>query len=244
VTGTEYVELAKRMLGDRDEIGITSDINEAVLYALRETIRRLANIANHDWHILYREYTSTITTLDYIFTLPAPANNPDIESVKSILGGWLERDNTAHDLEYITKRRKQDFLPLTSEAQTSSQPRFFGRFDDLLFWVHPFPDQDYKINMTVSVVPKEMTINEEQPLGRKLDATVAAGMAAELFRELQEPEDAFSWEGHFVRLRDEAIATEKDQPDWTPKSIGSSFGRGFKPGNFLGNPFWHGGIHR
>lgn len=220
MTGQEFIDFAKQALGDRDEIADVN-ISTAALFVLNKVIRRVVNHPTHEWNALFRRFRTTLLSTDNVYNLPNSTDFPDIIGVKTLNGLWIEQENRPYVLTFASNYEKKELFPLTSTNKLVRRPEFYGQYGLDQFWVHPFPDVDYDARLNCYIIPRDITVNEDQPLGDSLDFTLMSGLAAELHRELISPDDAVPWERQYMKLLDEQIKAERAKSDWIPDEVPS-----------------------
>ena len=229
LTVTEIETAVKRATGRTDPLHGDTDIAQAVLQYTNDCITEIAH--KYDIDPNRRQYSSTITTADYIFSLPSTTDDATILSVKSILGAWLEIDNTGEPLHWLTVRRKDDDFPHTDSETGTGQPCWIGIQDETYFFVDPYPDQSYTIHMRCSVFPVRLhSSGQQHPYPPVWDEAVAAGVIYRFFRAMQEPDDARFWRSEYDRKILDAYHSEQNKPAWTPRQTENVGGGGNPPG--------------
>lgn len=217
-TGSEISAEVQSNLGARTSGTIGGvDIATSIMRSVNRAM--MAAVKGYEPPELERNLTLAITTANYRYALPVvDATNAAIRiknfAAEPILVG------AAADVEYSVPRATawlRDRNYYRSRSDEPARPMVYAIFSSYLE-LFPWPDTTYTMYLRVNIFPIKFTsttLSNSHCLGEEWDDVIIAYATADMFRKLQQIQEAADWFSTYRSTREETLSLLK----WMPERI-------------------------
>lgn len=216
-TGTVLIQEALSHLGSRSSGYVGDlDVNEAALRSVNSALYRIVKRTTP--RNLLRNANITVTTATYKYAEPTTDSGSNAITIRNYISmiEYKSGETVGYPVKKLLARQKDCIFPLTNNSNETGRPMYYSVFAGYIE-LFPYPDGTYYLNLRVGVWPTKFTsstLANVHPLGEEWDEVIVAFAVAELFKKLQQPDDANVWEGTFQNLLESTVEAIREDPDF------------------------------